>query len=915
MSALSPVLSILTTRRRNSIIGTIVILLGAGYCYYIDSSSRGETPASGGSPGLHRSNALYRPRRNASGQQGFPITEPPELPHNGDHDEDSGIVAQSEEVAETVADDEEFEDHEWDFPSMPDGRAGQNILQLLFRVSENASSRSSVVHRGCGCNACGEVPIRGTRYRCANCADYDLCELCESQEVHIKTHIFYKIRMPAPTFAPGQIIPVWYTGDPNVNHKTLSKELVEKLTKDTGFERPALDAYWEQWKYMANKPWTGDPDGLQLAMDKYTFERCLVPSGSYRHPSPNIIFDRMFSIYDTNKDGLISFSEFVHGLAYRKKKDKWRKVFDGYDVDEDGYVDRKDFLRIFRAYYVLYQQMHRDMLERMNNQAMNSTQAHRVVTGRKPLSSAFGEAGEWAMRETADPRSRVGRKSVDSNTEELMNLEDEELVKENGNERTSVTTRESTVRTFLGQITGEDRLQMAPRRYWDAMMNPNSSALQSHVDHSDQRNQNDLDAMEMTGFGRPHYERPQENDGDLLLFPEDDEWPPTFVTITDADMESAGIPLCDLENVPKLQRQDLITHAVHRERIETQMYDRWRRRQFYTEEEEGAQPPANWKEEDEVFPDRKVGVHDMEEHSKAKIRSRSSSKVRFVDDIDAFDNGSNHSSSSRSMPERWGGMEISEAERDAGKEILYQVTQEAFSQLLDPLFKHSEDLALIIAETTGVRDQYRDTLFSDPEFLKLTEKMEKQEKEFGHELGNGTETLNLPTQTRSTHVEESSATATRSQNPIWPGFQETELEDVRGKTLEDLLSASGYEVQNVVGYLPATSIPQPAFDPTMPQFRPDNIERSETIIAEDTENSPINSSSSGGSEYISNPTPELIYQFQLWKLEKKFNEVNKRGGFGRINFQEFEAEVKKHFKNEKGSEMDYLGSWIDFCIP
>ncbi len=56
-----------------------------------------------------------------------------------------------------------------------------------------------------------------------------------------------------------------------------------KLSKETGFERLELEAFWEQWTFMANTEWREDPDDLGLAMDRKTFERCLVPSGGYRH--------------------------------------------------------------------------------------------------------------------------------------------------------------------------------------------------------------------------------------------------------------------------------------------------------------------------------------------------------------------------------------------------------------------------------------------------------------------------------------------------------------------------------------------------------------------------------------------------------------------------------------------------------
>jgi len=61
------------------------------------------------------------------------------------------------------------------------------------------------------------------------------------------------------------------------------------------------------------------------------------------------------------------------------------------------------------------------------------------------------------------------------------------------------------------------------------------------------------------------------------------------------------------------------------------------------------------------------------------------------------------------------------------------------------------------------------------------------------------------------------------------------------------------------------------------------------------------------------PTKEKLYK--LWKCDQATKEAEKRGGWGRMNFEEFEKKVKTFLKEGKINQMDYLGSWIDFCIP
>lgn len=57
-------------------------------------------------------------------------------------------------------------------------------------------------------------PIRGVRYKCANCVDFDLCEMCEGANSHINTHVFLKIRIPIPPLANPRsaLLPAIYPG-------------------------------------------------------------------------------------------------------------------------------------------------------------------------------------------------------------------------------------------------------------------------------------------------------------------------------------------------------------------------------------------------------------------------------------------------------------------------------------------------------------------------------------------------------------------------------------------------------------------------------------------------------------------------------------------------------------------------------
>lgn len=953
MSASSAASSTLTRSRVTVLALASLATVYAGYYAYSAYVYESEASSLPG-PGVHRSNAVHRRRRrNTTSNDDPSLFVDDQLENDGE-----GIVARTLTDGETVVDDTEYA-----WTNLPPSytRSGQNIVQLLFRVSEDATRRNAYVHRGCLCNSCGTVPIRGIRYRCANCADYDLCENCESQGVHSKAHIFYKIKVPAPSFGPRHMQPVWYTGDPSNVESQLPKHISTKLSRDTGFERPELDAYWEQWTYMANTEWRDDPDDIKLAMDRKTFERCLVPSGGHRISAPSLIFDRMFAFYDTNKDDLIGFSEFLHGIAYRKKKDKWKRIFEGYDIDGDGYVDRKDFLRIFRSYYVLYRQMHRDMLEGMEDQQLSTTEAHRLVNSRQPLSSAFGQDGRFPR--APDLRAGEGKVRKQDGEEEIA--DGKGFMSADG---TDTGTREEVFR-WTPQARRNDNQDGG---FWATLLNPPETAEQLSALIGNASLQQEVNEIiqrvvgETSSFADRDVQIYAINGSESANQSAEDEatWPPEDVTILEEDIEAIEGPGVSLADVPRDSRRAVRIHAENREKAQRNIYERWQRRQFYTDEEEGAAPPADWKDEDDIL-GSSVG-----ESSKAPLRSRSSSKVRFAEDVDDFDTRSNPSTSSRrSISERWGGIDIPEAEKDAGKEILFQVTQQAFNELLDPLFKESEDLAVKFAATRAERDEHRH-MWDNHAFENWAVEREEHEKE-------NTPSSDAPVPKYNAFTGALLSDEAESSGVLAP-LLEVEVEQVRERSIGDLLAHTGYHVVPetgeeetspepedgsaddtddgvIVGYNDEAASPpsspsqptrqesEPDHDPTLPQFRPSSVASLISLTPSEAHAEAASVPRPGNdfwplrqSEQEAR-TRDLIFTpesnmrpednvsvskecdreraYQLWKCEKANETAEMRGGYGKLNFVEFEAAVKRVVGEGKGGQMDYLGSWIEFCIP
>lgn len=1028
------------TRSRTAVAATCVAIIAVIGVLYLSTIPHGISEsgdAAAGSPpplaSLRRSNALHGRRR--SRRQAYAGSPERAEAHEQSSEEPAHQLPLEEHPpidVETVAD-EDGSDWPTEENVVPQ-RNGQNVVQLLFRVSEEATRQSSYIHRGCHCDSCGTVPIRGIRYRCSNCVDYDLCEACEAQQVHTKTHIFYKIRVPASSFSSRQALPPWYPGQPDTAVSQLPKPLIAKLAKETAFERQEIYAYWEQFTFMANTEWREDPDGLCLAMDRVTFDKCLIPSGSWRSLAPNLIFDRMFAFYDTNHDGLISFPEFLNGLAFRKQKDRLKKIFQGYDLDGDGYVDRKDSLRIFRAYYTMYKALHADLLESLDDHTMSRTEAQQLISGRQPLSSVFGREtaipGSNAHGRTGEGKQMVGgdyevvdgRPVVNENGKDQGDREDvivdavglamrrrryepqlrtlQEIHAPNSGRAQASTPGASHEHRHLGM----PELESVRYAHWRGMLEPPQTI--------DEFQHNLLDDLirsrqsELFVTGRPsltHSELADRLAGvgltnsltePILTNNEDAEfrqewhqgsfdiWPPYFVE--PQDVEFVCRRSMHMSEVPTETRLDVIRAALRRRRqglreplqgaappfsgeeewrqrnlevqnhifnasVKDALNERWKKRQFYTDEEEGMVQPACYDVEEDV-PDhaRFLGeVHRAAVSSPRPAlspRSRSSSKVRFADDTDDLETRSNPSTSSRSVPERWGGMEIPEPEKDAGKDILYQITQQAFNELLDPLFKDREDMAMIVMTTKKERDRYRH-LFIAPEFEKWAADVDK----------NLSRTSELKNPKSSFQHMRAGAREGEQSGRISSDY--IEIEQIPEQSLEELLAASGYQIvptsqpeeQDAEDEVPTperdfpqapdadndhsddSKVEEAYLDPTLPQNRPNNIvpvgisapcarfskNFQENYVAETIApwslNSPHNQKatvSSGASGGIASDRPSQSRLYLLRNHDKYEQMAKGMGGWGRLSFEDWEKRVKA-----SGKGFDYLGSWIDTCIP
>jgi hypothetical protein len=131
---------------------------------------------------------------------------------------------------------------------------------------------------------------------------------------------------------------------------------------------------------------------IGLATDRHAFNKLMMSPTWKRPVEPNLLYDRMFNFYDTDNNGLIGFKEYVLGIAYLRRPDKQSslgRIFLGYDLDGDGYVSRRDFIRMLSAKYAVQKKLVEDSIRAAEFDMVTYTA--NVVRSSQPISAAFAQ--------------------------------------------------------------------------------------------------------------------------------------------------------------------------------------------------------------------------------------------------------------------------------------------------------------------------------------------------------------------------------------------------------------------------------------------------------------------------------------------------------------------------------------------
>ncbi|KAK5236273.1 hypothetical protein LTR47_002999 [Exophiala xenobiotica] len=827
-------------------------------------------------------------------QEWSPLEAPIESPvqvlaHTDGATEDMAPQDALQALREPRGDEEEEGESEISFSNNEDDPEGsQNMLDLLYHIAGEQARKEGYIHRGVECNSCGTHPIQGIRYHCANCFDFDLCESCEASSTHVKSHVFFKIRIPAPSRGNiKHVIPSWYPGDANAFPTSLPKNVSKPLLEQTKMDRTEMVALYEQFKCLAGHFWPTDPSGLGLAIDRKGFDAYFIPSTADKPSAANLIYDRIFAYYDTDDNGLIGFEEYIKGLARLQDKSRsarLERIFQGYDLDADGYVDRKDFLRMFRAYYALSKELSREMFNAQEDYGPNEEEVREVVHGSQPISAAFGGSilnGHESRIGQDKERQATGDLELSNGPNGVLQPDMEtrgDRARAIGNVALGNRTRNHPFRSFRPERSEDEPVMLLPS---------DSNFMRSGMEDVDETPEEELTGPDppLQTYGWPPPLTPEARDIIAALGRE-------------VLLEDITDPL-DRTRVIYAQAERLDAEADHAEEAARTkaVEERWRRRQFYLDEEEGMTRPPGYMEpdssDDEEIPSvlKKSRCDGASSPRRPSVRSRSSSKVRFDDSaIDTdYETRSNASSRSTTLNERWGGYELGQADADIGKDILYQAVQQGFNELLDGLFKEKEDEWVEVCRTRNhrhkfkrEREEYRKALEAaierKDEALKEADSLRTEEL-----LRGPPSSPNLP----------HGAIA----EPISPTVYQRIIPDIPDPDDHiELMFGNGLSKQNGI----ANGVEQDALsevsyhDPTLPQFRPDH------------DAGPASPAPTPPPNPFSGDSVRSRVLYDLWLRHDAIEaEADERSGPGKLNFPEFRR--KMVLEDEVGKALGVKG--------
>lgn len=169
----------------------------------------------------------------------------------------------------------------------------QILLSLLYTSTENHTT-NGYIHRGVNCNMCGVGPIKGTRYRCSECVDYDLCQGCaaNANESHNEAHLLMRINCPIPLKRnPIWLIQSWRPegSEKYGKERVISDDLLFQYACSYELNIGEVKEAWERFKLFSTELDHGGNPPFSFAISRRTIHDFILGGSLMGYPySENI---------------------------------------------------------------------------------------------------------------------------------------------------------------------------------------------------------------------------------------------------------------------------------------------------------------------------------------------------------------------------------------------------------------------------------------------------------------------------------------------------------------------------------------------------------------------------------------------------------------------------------------------------
>ncbi|XP_063970177.1 neurocalcin homolog [Lytechinus pictus] len=131
----------------------------------------------------------------------------------------------------------------------------------------------------------------------------------------------------------------------------LKPEALNDLRKQTDFTEEELKQWYADFKKASSKDYLTKADFKKLYSQYF-------PSGDATK-----FTEHVYRTFDSNRDGSISFREFMCGMSVLARgtvDEKLSWIFSMYDINKDGYISRPEMLEILQSLYRMVGEMSDD---------------------------------------------------------------------------------------------------------------------------------------------------------------------------------------------------------------------------------------------------------------------------------------------------------------------------------------------------------------------------------------------------------------------------------------------------------------------------------------------------------------------------------------------------------------------------